>query len=355
MSMTTIPPALMFRKPEYTNGSQTTFTLNTTDDWYAYVFYWPGGDLTKCAFSVGTASGSPVLTAQLFNADASDGTSTPVNTGSAVGSAVDSAGISSNTLITISGIGQSSLAAGIYALRLIFKSGTSVNLIAGYGANIAYLFPFPVTVTNGGAQTRPASLNLALNLGAAGGWVPVIGLYPPTVVTVTNYADTSNPDEHGLWVPSMPWPCSIRICGVLVPDGSSSRPDIRLNFYTGTLASPSVASGFPITFDRDLAQATNAAGWNWMPFATKQTVAPSGAFGIGLRSATTHNQSIPYYDFLTGNEALMDAWWGQNATRFTRENDTGALTQISYQTPIVIPVIDGIELPTTAYSFASVG
>lgn len=347
MAFTTIKPIPLFMPLAYAAGTAQSTTLNSTDDWLAWVFYWPGGDLTQCAFQCTAATGSPVVTAQLFNTDATDAGSTPVNTGSAIGSAVDSATLSANTLVTVSGIGQSSLSAGIYALRLIFKSGTSCAVLRNHngawmlGGNVAQ-FPFNVTVTDGGAQTKVQPQGCQLALGGST-FVPVDGLTPPYALTLTgSFGSGSNPDEYGLWFTN-PLPVTVRLSSVAFYQAANSRPDIRLAIYSGSLASPtqSVAQ----TFDRDLSGSLSVAGMNWLHLseANHYSLASGATIGIGLRASTTENMNLYYANYGTGNEVVMDAGWGQNATYFTRENDTGALTQTTTRTPLIIPVIDGID------------
>lgn len=334
---------MLFEPAAFAGGSINTTTLNTTNDWMAYVFYWPGGDLTKCAFYCSAATGSPVVTVQLFNVDNTDATTTPVNTGSAIGSAVDSATLTAAAPITVSGIGQTALAAGIYALRLIFKSGTSCVIARFYTGSGLWgtqgtQLPCMVNVDNGGAQTKASANGIMLALGGST-FVPVPGCMPPVVHTSQAFQDINNPDEYGLWFAN-PFPVSIRIAGVVWYNISNNRPNIRVAYYTGTLASPTAA--FSVTLDRDpLTSATN--GGSYLGFSTKQILLPDAIAGIGFRSTTSNNQSICFWDFLTGNEALMDMWWGRDATLFSREADTGALTQTTYRTPMIFPVIDGVD------------
>lgn len=339
MTITTVPPHPLFPPITYVGGSSSAFAMNTTNDWLAWVFYWPGGDLTKCAFICTAASASPVVTAQLFNTDATDGTTTPVDTGSAIGSAVDSSAMTANTTVEISGIGQSSLSAGIYALRLIFKSGTSCSVRSAYSASGLFTgnqFPFHVTVTDGGAQTR-VGLGTCFSVGGSA-YVPIEGVLPACTTGSTAFASSSNPDEIVLWFVN-PYPVSVRISGVAFFNGANSRPDVRVSAYTGTLASPTQV--FSQTFDRDIAFITSAQS-NTLPFSSDNHVelAAGGALGLGVRSATAQNMTIYHLDF--ANTGLMAGWWGANATHGTRENDTGAITQTTTRTPLIIPYIDGV-------------
>jgi len=338
--MKNVPRFPLFEPTSYGQGSLSGSTLNSTNDWLAFIFYWPGGDLTKCAFYVTTATGSPVVTVQLFNVDNTDGTTTPVNTGSAIGSAVDSAALTANAPNTVSGIGQAALAAGVYALRLVYKSGSSCLVVRHYtGSGLwATGLPYAVTVTDGAAQVKTIASGMLLALGGSV-FVPVTGFVPPVAHSAIAFQDTSNPDEYGLWFTN-PFPVPIRICGMAWHNGSNSRPNTRIAYYTGSLASPTAA--FTVTIDRDPVFNSAASG-NYVAFSTKQTLLAGASAGIGIRSTTTHNQSIYYWDFLTGNQALMDVWWGQNATLFTREADAGALTQTTYRTPMIFPMIDGVD------------
>ena len=342
-------PRMLFLSTQFSAGSALTTTLDTTDDWIAWLFYWPGGDLTKAAFSVGTCVGSPVLTVQLFQTDTSDATATPVLTGSAIGSAVDTAALSTNNIAQASAIGQTSLAEGIYALRAIFKSGTSCAVIHAWGgsgvSSSNYQFPFVVTVANAGAQTKTSPLTgaLHLSLGNASAWVHTLGLMPAAQwVATANFISTGNPDEFGIWFTN-PYPYSIRLSGIIYRNNTGTRPDLRLAYYTGSLASPTQV--FTQVFDRDLA-VSNTNGGNILPISNtnKPTLASGATAGIGIRAATAQNMTMHYLDFLTGNEAIMDSWWGQNATLFTRENDAGALTQTTFQTPLLNPIFDGIDV-----------
>lgn len=347
MTMATVPFFGPVPSP-YNAGSQNTFAMDTTDDSLSFVFQWPGGDLTKCAIVASAAAGSPVVTAQVFNTDASDATTTPVNTTSPVGAAVDSVALVVDTPQAISGIGQSSLGAGIYAVRLIFKSGTSCSIRYGYGTELAasnVQFPMVVTVTNGGAQTRVANNGgLAIALGGST-FVPVLGTVPPTVITGNSFADTSNPDELGLWMIN-PYGVIVRVAGCYIYNGSNARPNTRLAFYTGSLSGGVVSAPSQVTtelFDRDLVVNPAANGWNFYQFGTKQTLGVGASCGIGIRSATTHNQTVYEWDWKTGNEAMMDAWLGQGFMRFAREADAGDLTVTSFKTPLIFPVFDGID------------
>lgn len=340
MAIKTVPRFSLFEPVSYSAGSIAATTLNTTDDWVAFVFYWPGGDLTKCAFYCSAASGSPIVTAQLFNTDATDATSTPVDTGSAIGSAVDSATLVASTTVTVSGIGQAALAAGTYALRLVFKSGTScaIGRLYTLSALWATALPYTVIVTNGGAQTKTAGAGNMIALGNGSAFVPVLGCVPPVLHTAATFQDTSNPDEYGLWFTN-PFPVPIRICGVVWNSTAATRPNVRVNYYTGSLASPNAAVS--ATMDRDAVLI--AAGGNYLDFSSKQTLAAGASAGIGIRATTTQNHNILFWDFLTGNQALMDMWWGQNATLFTREGDAGALTQTTFRTPMIFPIVDGVD------------
>jgi hypothetical protein len=342
MAMTTIPRTSLFRFSAYAAGSVATQVLNTTDDWVATLFYWPGGDLTRAGFVFTNAVGSPVCTVQMFDADLSDGGSAWVNTGSAVGAAVDTGTITANSLQTVTGIGGTGLAAGHYAIRVIFKSGTSATLQRGYAAVLGTQIGAPVliTVQDGGAQTKESTVTPSMSVGNGSAWVSIGGIMPAATIANASYADTSNPDEHGLWVPANPWPVSVRVCGVSFLSGASTRPNLRIGFYTGTLASPSQDLAF--TLDRDVF-INAAASATIADFPTKQTVAAGAAFGIGVRATTTHNWQMQWLDFLTGNEALMDGLWGQQATLFTREADTGALTQSTFKSPFLNVMIDGID------------
>jgi hypothetical protein len=339
MAITTVPPHPLFPPIAYVGGAAGGLVMNTTDDWLAWVFYWPGGDLTKCAFGCTAASGSPVVTAQLFNTDPTDGTTTPVNTGSAIGSAVDSAAMTANTIVEISGIGQSSLSAGIYALRLIFKSGTSCTVRSTYSASGLFAtnqFPFYVTVTDGGSQTRSGT-GVSFSVGGSE-YIPIPGVLPACTTGSTIFASTSNPDEIVLWFVN-PYPVSVRVSAIAFWCGAASRPDVRVSAYTGTLASPTQV--FSQTFDRDVAYNPFAQS-NTLPFSSSNRVevAAGGTLGIGVRSATAHNLGIYHLDF--ANTGLMAAWWGANATHGTRENDAGAITQTTTRTPLIIPYIDGV-------------
>lgn len=347
MAMTTITPTSLFMPSGYMGGSANAFAMNSTDDWLAWVFYWPGGDLTRCAIMATAVSGSPVVTLQLFDTDATDGGTSPVNTASAIGSAVDSATLVANTPQVITGIGQASLSAGIYALRAIFKSGTSCSILRNYNAlwfpgGAVSQFPFAVSVTDGGSQTKiqPQSLSVAVG-GSALTFID--GLCPPVQIASTStFASTSNPDEYGLWFTN-PWPCSVRISSVGFYAVANARPDIRLAIYSSGPTSPTQAVAQ--TFDRDVTGSNSVAGYNWLHLssANHHTLASGASCGIGLRSATAHNLSLYYMDFKTGNQAIMDSWWGQNAYLFTREGDTGDLTTVTYQTPLIMVMVDGVD------------
>lgn len=352
MAFTRIPPTPLFPLLCGSATSPTAFAMNSNDDSLTFVFYWPAetgaADLTKCAILCTAASGSPVVTAQLFNTDATDGGTTPVNTGSAIGSAVDSGTLVANTPAIISGIGQTSLPAGIYALRIIFKSGTSCS-IAQYTSGVnpngytTFQFPFTVTVTNGGAQTKVMPTG-GLNLGLGGtNWNQVDSLIGPGRLTFfSSFGSGSNPDEYGIWFTN-PSPCHKRICGVSFHNISTSRPDIHATIYSGSLASPT--QEIDITYDRDLAGTVAAGGANWFGFPASSwfTLEAGATIGIGIRASTTQLLTFSYMDFLAGNQALMDTFLGQNVTVFTREGDAGALTQVSYKTPFLTPIINGEE------------
>lgn len=329
-------------------GSAGTTTINATTTWIAFVFPWPGGDLTRAAFQCTAASGSPTATVQLFNTDATDGGSTPVNTGSAIGSAVNTSTMSANTIVQVTGIGQSSLAAGVYALRITLNTGTSFGVLRGYNAGgligASHQFPFCVTFASS-TQTKVQSQSHALALGGSV-YVPVIGLAPPCAITAqTAFSSSTNPDENGLWVTN-PNPFGVRLCGLEFYNNSNTRPDLQLNYYTGSLASPTLV--FSQTFDRDLTGSVAAAGPNVFQISesNKPWIASGATVGLGLRALTNHNCTIHCWDFLTGNQSVMDCWWGQAATFFTRNAGSGALTQTSFKTPVVNLLYDGVDIPS---------
>ena len=47
--MTTVPAFPLFAPVAYSGNNATQVTLNSNDDWVAWVFYWPGGELTKAS------------------------------------------------------------------------------------------------------------------------------------------------------------------------------------------------------------------------------------------------------------------------------------------------------------------
>lgn len=338
MAMTTIIPTTLFTLESNGSGTVNSTVLNSTDDWIAWTFYWTGGDLTRMVFLPTAVTGSNVVTVQVFNVDTSNGTTTPINTGSAIGSAVDSGTLVANTPESVSGIGQTSLTAGVYAVRVIFKSGTSATISRGLpNTFLNTKFPMQVTVANGGAQTR--NLNSGgISLGTST-LIPMPGFSPPAACVTQTFDSAASPDEYGLWFTN-PWPCSVRIWGVAAFHQATTHPDVRVAYYTGPLGSPS--QDFTVSIDRDITFITSTGG-SITPFSTKQTLASGATAGIGYRATTANNLAILYFDWLTGNEAMMDAWWGQGATLFTRVGDAGALTQVTYQTPIIMPIIDGID------------
>lgn len=344
MTITTIPITFLVPPIDFATGGPSDFTLDTTNDWLAWVFYWPGGDLTKCAFLCDAASGSPVVTLQLFPVSATDGS---VTTGSPIGSAVDSATLVANSVVTVSGIGQAALSAGVYAVRAIFKSGTSCGISrwrsqSGLGNIGTAQFPYIVTVTNGAAQVnvQPGSAYIDLAVGGST-FVPILGLAVPAALSTTGaFNDTSNPDEFVLWITS--YPISVRLWGVAFQNLANSRPDVLATVYGGSLASPT--STFSVTSDRDQTAGTIANGFNVIPFSTKPTINAATPFGVGIRAATTHNMNLVFWDFFTGNEAVMDAGWGQNFTYGTRDGAAGAITQTTFRTPLIYPLIDGVDV-----------
>lgn len=346
MAFTSFAAQSLFSNIGYMGGSNATFTLGATNSWIAFVFFWPGGDLTKCALLFSSASGSPVVTVQLFNTDPTSATDW-VNLSSPVGSAVDSGTIVANTPEIVSGIGQASLPAGIYALRVILKSGTSTVIRRSYngldpiGTN--HKFPFQVTVTSGGSQTKAQVQGMTLAVGGST-FVPVQGLYPPSVITtLTPYNSGTTPNEWGIWFTN-PHPHAVRICGVKFFNPSNTRPDLVICYYTGSLASPNQV--FTQTFDADLTGQVTSGG-EYLPFAESnwQSLAAGATVGIGIRAGTADNMSLYHWNFVSGYQQIMDCFWGQNVTIFSRSGGTGALTQIDSRTPLILPLYNGSEVP----------
>ena len=66
--------------------------------------------------------------------------------------------------------------------------------------------------------------------------------------------------------------------------------------------------------------------------------------GIGIRAGTATNFQIGYLDFGSGNQTYMDSFWGQNATKFSRTGGSGALSQVDYQTPFIMPLYDAVDI-----------
>lgn len=204
------------------------------------------------------------------------------------------------------------------------------NYSTGGGAGSVYPYCRFHNATSWGVQNGGPNVLIETDDGTMGTIEPY-PFIPDNTTTVSFDSGTATFDEYGSAF-ILPW--EVAISGITIPvSPESTSSDFELCLYTDHLGTPTLVSGFPVTFDASfIASAAIADLWMTITFDGLTTLAKDTYYGWSVRPTTTSNVSIQHINYGTGNNALLAGLLcGSENFLIKRLNNTGAFTEVTDQ------------------------
>jgi len=322
-------------------GSDGTFTFNGAGDKMAFIFEASSTTMPdQVKFRVSSYTSTGTIEATIETLDASGDPSGTLVTDSATGSV----SVSSTGTKTIAGmVGTATLTIGNrYAVVLTAAAGFAgtFTVIRTTGITTGLGLPYSSTKDSAGSWARTPTTNCgyAIGLFTSGGVaIYVAGFAGAYTAALQTYADATNPDERGS---AFSVAAPARLIGAVMCAGLGATPSSVNNFdltlYSDHAGTPDIerTKSFP-----GAEQSANM--FRTLLFASTIDLVANTVYALAAKATSTTGVSLLRHAYATNAE--LGNYLSTGFYAVTRNNGTGAFTEVNTEAYALFPLISHID------------